>query len=131
MSDPDALHAKALDLLVQGDTAGAISDLKGYLAIEPEDDEAWFELGSAYASIQHWIQAADALRASIDLDGAVPEVRLAYAPITEPLVAMTLDDGLRRARLALISVLAVSTDIGDLLRAARAAQVLATLPATP
>lgn len=59
------------------------------------------------------------------------EVRPAYAPITEPLVAMTLDDGLRRARLALISVIAVSTDIGDLLRAARAAQVLATLPATP
>ncbi|MEO7328188.1 MAG: tetratricopeptide repeat protein, partial [Minicystis sp.] len=79
MSDPDALHAHALDLLVQGDTAGGISDLKAYLAVEPEDAEAWFELGTAYASIGHWIQAADALRASIDLDGSEPEVRLGYA----------------------------------------------------
>lgn len=79
MPDPDALHAQALDLLVQGDTAGGISDLKAYLAAEPEDDEAWFELGMAYASINHWIQAADALRASIDLDGGEAEVRLAYA----------------------------------------------------
>ncbi len=79
MPDPDALHAQALDLLVQGDTAGGISDLKDYLLAEPEDDEAWFELGMAYTSIQHWIQAADALRASIDLDGSEPEVRLAYA----------------------------------------------------
>jgi tetratricopeptide (TPR) repeat protein len=81
MLDPDALHAQALDLLVQGDTAGAISDLKSYLAEAPEDDEAWFELGTAYASIQHWIQAADALRASIDLDGSEPAVRLAYARV--------------------------------------------------
>ena len=65
MPDPDALHAQALDLLVQGDTAGGISDLKAYLAAEPEDDEAWFELGMAYASISHWIQAAEIGRAHV------------------------------------------------------------------
>ncbi|MFO0756307.1 MAG: tetratricopeptide repeat protein [Byssovorax sp.] len=81
MIDPEALHDQALALLVQGDTAGGITDLKRYLEEEPEDAEAWFELGAAYATIQHWIQAADALRASIDLDGSEPEPRLAYARV--------------------------------------------------
>lgn len=55
----------------------------------------------------------------------------AYDPVTEPLVVMTLVEGLGHARRALVTVLAVSSDIGDLLRAARTAQVLAALPATP
>lgn len=79
MPTPDELHARALDLLVAGDTGGGITDLKDYLAAEPEDGEAWLELGAAYASIAHWIQAADALRRAVDLDGEDTEARLSYA----------------------------------------------------
>jgi len=79
MPTPDDLHARALDLLVAGDTAGGITDLKAYLAAEPDDAEGWLQLGAAYASIAHWIQAADALRAAVDLDGDDASARLAYA----------------------------------------------------
>jgi cytochrome c-type biogenesis protein CcmH/NrfG len=82
MSTPDelhALHARALDLLVAGDSAGGITDLNAYLAAEPEDGDAWLQLGSAYASIAHWSQAAAALRCAVDLDGEDVEARLSYA----------------------------------------------------
>jgi len=59
------------------------------------------------------------------------DVHPAYEPITEPVEPMPLAEGLARTRLALAGVIAASTDIGDLLRAARAAQVLAVLPAMP
>jgi tetratricopeptide (TPR) repeat protein len=66
--------------LLRGDTAGAISDLKSYLAVEPDDEAAWLDLGAAYASLGgHWIQACDALRAAVDLDGNLVDARLAYA----------------------------------------------------
>src|SRR6185436_19992784 len=41
----------------------------------------WLELGTAYASIQHWVQAADALREAVDIDGELVEARLAYARV--------------------------------------------------
>jgi cytochrome c-type biogenesis protein CcmH/NrfG len=79
MPTPDELHARALDLLVGGDTAGGITDLRAYLAAEPDDGDGWLELGTAYAAIDHWVQAADALRSAVDLDGDAVEARLAYA----------------------------------------------------
>jgi tetratricopeptide (TPR) repeat protein len=79
MATPDELHARALDLLVAGDTAGGITDLNAYLAAEPDDADAWLELGTAYTAIDHWVQAADALRHAVDLDGDAVEARLAYA----------------------------------------------------
>jgi tetratricopeptide (TPR) repeat protein len=79
MPTPDELHARALDHLVKGDTAGGISDLKAYLEAEPDDADAWLALGAAYATIDHKIQAADALRAAVDLDDEHVEARLAYA----------------------------------------------------
>ena len=66
MPTPDELHARALDHLVKGDTAGGITDLKAYLEVEPDDGQAWLELGAAYAAIDHPVQAADALRAAVD-----------------------------------------------------------------
>lgn len=75
---PDDLRARALELLLKGDTAGAITDLKAYLEQEDDDERAWLELGAAYASIDHWPQAADALRKAVDLDGEVVDARLAY-----------------------------------------------------
>jgi tetratricopeptide (TPR) repeat protein len=90
MPTPDELHARALDLLVAGDTAGGITDLKDYLAAEPDDADGWLQLGTAYASIAHWIQAADALRAAVDLEGDEVDARVAYA---RALVALKkLDD---------------------------------------
>ena len=81
MPSPAELRAQAKDLLMKGDTGGGITDLKAYLEAEPEDEDAWLELGAAYASIQHWIQAADALRQAVDLDGSLVEARLAYARV--------------------------------------------------
>lgn len=79
MPTPDELHARALDHLMKGDTAGGITDLKAYLEVEPDDGRAWLELGAAYAAIDHPVQAADALRAAVDLDEEDVEARLAYA----------------------------------------------------
>ncbi len=80
MPSPAELRAQAKDLLLKGDTAGGISDLKAYLEAEPDDEGAWLELGAAYAAVGgHWIQACDALRAAVDLDGNVVDARLAYA----------------------------------------------------
>ena len=80
MPSPAELHAQARDLLLAGDTAGGISDLKSYLDAEPDDESAWLELGAAYASLGgHWNQACDALRAAVDLDGTLVDARLAYA----------------------------------------------------
>lgn len=79
MNDPSTLHAKAKASLMKGDTAGGIADLKEYLRAEPEDAEAWLELGAAYAAIEHHPQAAEALASAVDLDGSEVEARLAYA----------------------------------------------------
>ena len=80
MPSPAELRAQAKDLLLEGDTAGGISDLKAYLDDEPDDEGAWLELGTAYAAAGgHWIQACDALRAAVDIDGNVVDARLAYA----------------------------------------------------
>jgi len=79
MTSPEELHARALGLLERGDTAGAISDLREYVAAEPDDERAWLELGTAYAAIDHWPDAAAALAESVKLDGGVVDARLAYA----------------------------------------------------
>jgi tetratricopeptide (TPR) repeat protein len=79
MTTPEALHARALELLVAGDTAGGITDLKEYLAAEPDDAEGWLQLGTAYTAISHWVQAADALHRAVELDEEDVEARLAYA----------------------------------------------------
>jgi tetratricopeptide (TPR) repeat protein len=81
LSTPAETRARALDLLVAGDTAGGISDLRAYLEAEPDDGEAWLALGTAYATIAHTVQAADALRRAVDLDGEDVEARLAYARV--------------------------------------------------
>src|SRR6185436_3592029 len=50
----------------------------------------WLELGTAYASIQHWVQAADALREAVDIDGELVEARLAYARVLVQLKKLDL-----------------------------------------
>jgi tetratricopeptide (TPR) repeat protein len=79
MTASDDLRARALDLLVAGDTAGAITDLREYLVAEPDDGDAWLALGTAYGTIDHHVQAADALRRAVDLDGEDVDARLSYA----------------------------------------------------
>src|SRR4051812_23051907 len=81
MTDSPDLRTRAFEQLMSGDTAGAITDLKEHLSIDPEDDGAWLALGTAYAAIGHTVQAADALRSAVDLDGSAVEARLAYARI--------------------------------------------------
>jgi tetratricopeptide (TPR) repeat protein len=81
MATPDDLHARALDLLVEGDTAGGITDLRAYLAERPDDAAAWMELGTAYHAVDHLAQAEDALRRAIALDAASIEARLARARV--------------------------------------------------
>jgi tetratricopeptide (TPR) repeat protein len=77
MAEPEDLFASALRHLERGDTAGGITDLKVYLAEEPEDDGAWLALGTAYASIGHFGDAVRALKEAVDLDGDVVDSRLA------------------------------------------------------
>ena len=81
MPTPAELRARAIDLLVAGDTAGGITDLRAYLETDEDDGEAWLALGTAYGAISHWIQAADAVRRAVDLDGEDVEARLAYARV--------------------------------------------------
>ncbi|MEZ4300705.1 MAG: tetratricopeptide repeat protein [Polyangiaceae bacterium] len=78
MAEAEDLFASALRLLEAGDTAGGITDLKAYLAAEPEDDAAWLALGTAYSAIGHHADAARALKEAVELDGDVLEARLAY-----------------------------------------------------
>ena len=75
---PENLRARALELLLKGDTAGAITDLKAYVTQEPDDERGWLELGSAYAAIEHYPQAAEALQTAVALDGQARDARLAY-----------------------------------------------------
>jgi len=75
---PEALHVRALDLLVAGDIAGAITDLRAYLGACPDDGGAWLELGTAYAAVDHVAQAEEALRRAVEL-GADAFARLAHA----------------------------------------------------
>ncbi|MCC6553438.1 MAG: tetratricopeptide repeat protein [Polyangiaceae bacterium] len=90
MTPPEDLRARALDLLSEGDTAGGISDLRAHLAAEPDDEGAWLALGTAYAAIAHWPDAARALGRAVELDGEVADARLLYA---RALVALgKLDD---------------------------------------
>jgi tetratricopeptide (TPR) repeat protein len=79
MAEPDDLFARALNLLERGDTAGAITDLKTYLAAEPDDDDAWLALGTAFSAIGHHADAVRALKEAVALDGEVVDARLAYA----------------------------------------------------
>lgn len=76
---PDELHARALDLLLGGDTAGGIADLRAYLDARPEDAGAWMEIGTAYAAIDHHAQAVAALRRAVDLDRDAGDARRALA----------------------------------------------------
>ena len=76
---PEELRARALGALERGDTAGAITDLRAYVEAEPDDDRGWLELGTAYAAIDHWPDAASALAQAVKLDGRVVDARLAFA----------------------------------------------------
>jgi tetratricopeptide (TPR) repeat protein len=77
-TDLEALRIQALGLLMKGDTAGGITDLKRVVAIDPEDAEAWLHLGAAYSTVGHTADAANALKHAVDLDGDDIEARLAY-----------------------------------------------------
>ncbi|HTN88323.1 MAG TPA: tetratricopeptide repeat protein, partial [Sorangium sp.] len=79
MTPPEALRARALDLLSRGDMAGGIAGLEGHLAAEPDDAGAWRALGAAYAAEGRWADAARALARAVDLDGGEVDARLAYA----------------------------------------------------
>ncbi len=77
---PAELHARALDLLVAGDTAGAITDLRAYLEARPDDAAALLAIGTAYAAIDHLRQAETALQRAVELGGD-PFARLAHARV--------------------------------------------------
>lgn len=81
MTAPEQLRARALDLLVKGDTAGGISDLKEVVTADPDDAEAWLHLGTAYISVNHIPDAMYALRRAVELDGQVVAARLTYARV--------------------------------------------------
>ncbi|MBK8251564.1 MAG: tetratricopeptide repeat protein [Polyangiaceae bacterium] len=73
----EGFFQNALLLLERGDTAGAVADLKTYLASEPEDDAAWLALGTAHSALGQHADAVSALKEAVSLDGDVFESRLA------------------------------------------------------
>jgi tetratricopeptide (TPR) repeat protein len=79
MDTAEQIHARALNLLRKGDTGGGITDLKTYLAAEPDDEEAWLELATAYAAVEHWPDAVHAFARAVELDRTVVAARLGYA----------------------------------------------------
>lgn len=79
MAAPAELRARAKEQLVRGETAGGITDLKAYLEVEPDDEGAWLELGTAYLTIAHGPDALRALARAVELDGSVVDARVAYA----------------------------------------------------
>lgn len=81
MSDPDQLRTQALALLMKGDTAGGISDLRQVVELDPDDAESWLHLGTAYAAIGHMGDAAAALKQAVELDSDVCDARVAYARV--------------------------------------------------
>lgn len=81
MTEEDDRKARALDLLVQGDTAGGITDLKKVVEADADDAEAWLHLGTAYASINHLPDAMYSLRRAVSLDGDDVSARLMYARV--------------------------------------------------
>ncbi|WP_437686794.1 tetratricopeptide repeat protein [Sorangium sp. So ce176] len=78
MTPPEALRARALDLLSRGDMAGGIAGLEAHLAAEQDDAGAWLALGAAHAAEGRWAEAARALARAVELDGGEVEARLAY-----------------------------------------------------
>lgn len=58
---------------------GGISGLEQHLAAAPDDGRGWLALGTAYAAVDRWARAADALARAVELDGDAVEARLAYA----------------------------------------------------
>lgn len=79
MPTQDALRERALDLLIAGDTAGGITDLRAYLQGAPDDAGAWLALGTAYVSIDHLGDAVAALRRAAALDPRDVESRISCA----------------------------------------------------
>lgn len=79
MTNTEDLRAQALKLLMKGDTAGGISDLRQVLSADPEDADSWLHLGTAYAAIGNAGDAAAALKEAVELDGTQVDARIAYA----------------------------------------------------
>ncbi|WP_437731590.1 tetratricopeptide repeat protein [Sorangium sp. So ce1335] len=79
MTPPEALRARALDLLSRGDMAGGIAGLEAHLAAAPDDAGAWLALGAAHAAEGRWAAAAPALARAVERGGGEVEARLAYA----------------------------------------------------
>lgn len=77
--------AEPLERLLAGDSAGVIADLRERIEAEPGDDVAWLQLGTAYAHIAHFSDAATAFGNAVDLDGSVLEARRAYAQVLSKL----------------------------------------------
>ena len=74
-ADPDDTASEVLrrkrlaaEALASGDTEGAVRLYQGVVSLEPDDAEAWFELGRAWAAAGETSEARAAFRRSVDLD---------------------------------------------------------------
>src|SRR5688572_25091837 len=74
-----AAAGDSLERLLAGDTGAVLDELRARTEREPDDDVAWLRLGAAFAHIEHWPEAADALARAVAIDGTVLESRRLYA----------------------------------------------------
>lgn len=79
MSPFDERHKQAVDLLIQGNLAGAVARYEAYLVAVPADPAAWLELGMAYSALARHSDAVVALTRAVDLAPVDVNRRLALS----------------------------------------------------
>ncbi len=100
-----------------------IEPLKRVLAIEPDDDVAWFGLGKAYMDDGNWQEAATALRSCIKVK---PTYSAAYYALAQSLLKLSRFEECRQVSDQGIEV---STKNGDAMVTKNLEALKSTLPA--
>lgn len=100
-----------------------IEPLKRVLAMEPDDDVAWFGLGKAYMDDGNWAEAAAALERCIAVK---PTYSAAYFALAQSLKTLNQLD---RCREVSVTGIEVSRKNGDAMVTKNLELLLGTLPA--
>lgn len=100
-----------------------IEPLKRVLALEPDDDVAWFGLGKAYMDDRNWAEAAEALERCIAVK---PTYSAAYFALAESLKTLNRLD---RCREVCATGIDVSRKNGDAMVTKNLELLVSTLPA--
>lgn len=70
------------EMLAQGRTSEVVELLEKYVAINVQDDEAYFLLGNAYRKMENWQMAMNSYRQAMEINPESP-ARLAYDMVVQ------------------------------------------------